>query len=54
MILEYSNYDVIHQRLDNVINVEPTPPEPPHTEEEHEEMDTYNDKLKELMKREKN
>ena len=42
------------QSFDNVIRFEPTPPEPPHTEEEHEEMDTYNDKLKELMKRERN
>jgi|TARA_R100000426_G_scaffold45169_2_gene34165 hypothetical protein len=52
-ILEFNNYDDIPQSFDNVIKFEPTSPEPPHTEEEHEEMETYNDKLKELLKREK-
>jgi hypothetical protein len=52
--LEFSNYDDIPESFDNVIRFEPTPPESPHTKEEHEEMATYNDKLKELMKREKN
>ena len=47
-ILEFKNYEDIPQSFDNVISFEPTPPEPPHTEEEHEEMATYNDKLKEL------
>ena len=51
--LEFNNYDDIPQSFDNVIKFEPTSPEPPHTEEEHEEMETYNDKLKELLKREK-
>ena len=50
---EFNNYDDIPQSFDNVIKFEPTSPEPPHTEEEHEEMETYNDKLKELLKREK-
>ena len=53
-ILKFNNYDDIPQSFDNVIRFEPTSPEPPHTEEEHEEMETYNDKLKELMKRERN
>jgi len=52
--LEFSNYDDIPQSFDNVIRFAPTPPEPLHTEKEHEEMATYNVKLKELMKREKN
>ena len=52
--LEFSNYDDIPQSFDNVIRFEPTSPEPPHTEKEHEEMATYTSKLKELMKREKN
>ena len=53
-ILQYNNYEDIPQSFDNVIKFELTSPEPPHTEEEHEEMKTYNDKLKELMKRERN
>ena len=52
-ILEFTNYEDIPQSFDNVVSFEPTPPEPPHTEEEHEEMATYNDKLKELLKRER-
>ena len=53
-ILEFNNYDDIPQSFDIVIKFEPTSPEPPHTEEEHGEMATYNDKLKELLKRERN
>jgi hypothetical protein len=53
-LLEFSDYDDIPKSFDNVIRFEPIAPEPPHTEEEHEEMESYNNKLKELMKREKN
>ena len=53
-ILEFNNYEDIPQSFDNVIRFEPIPPEPPHTEDEHEEIDTYNVKLKVLMKRERN
>ena len=53
-ILEFNNYEDIPQSFDNVIRFEPIPPEPPLTEDEHEQMATYNDKLKELMKRERN
>ena len=49
-ILEYNNYDDIPQSFDNVkrfrfaLNL---------LKEEEHEMETYNDKLKELLKREK-
>lgn len=52
-ILKYDNYDDIPQEFDNVISYKPDWPEPPHTEEEHAIMAVYNDKLQELMKREK-
>ena len=52
-ILEFSDYESIPEVFDYVIRFEPTPPEPPHTEEEHAEINSYNKKLQELVKREK-
>ena len=48
----YSKYEDIPERFDHVIKFEPDTIPGPHTEEEHEELETNNDKLKELMKRE--
>ena len=52
-ILEFSDYESIPEVFDYVIRFEPTPPESPHTEEEHAEINSYNEKLQELVKREK-
>ena len=43
----------IKEVFDYVIRFEPTPPEPPHTEEDHHEIASYNEKLQELVKKEK-
>ncbi len=51
-LLEFSNYDDIPSEFDNLISFEPEVPPEPHTEEQHEEIEAWNDKLKELMKRE--
>lgn len=52
-ILEtYHKYEDIPESFDNLIEFLPEIPEGPHTHEEHEEIDSWNDKLKELMKRE--
>ena len=48
----YTDYDDIPESFDHVIKFVPEVPEPPHTEEEHEEMAQWPGKLKELMKRE--
>jgi len=48
----YQNYKDIPKSFDNLIKFDPEYPEPPHTQEQHEIMETYNDKLMELMKRE--
>lgn len=48
----YSDYDSIPESFDNLIQCEFEYPEGPHTEEEHAEMEKYNDLLQELMKRE--
>jgi hypothetical protein len=49
----YSDYNDIPLSFDNVISFLPECSEGPHTEHEHEELHTLNDKLKELLKREK-
>ena len=51
-LVTYNNYDDIPTKFDNVISFEPDAPESPHSEEDHEEMETYNTKLQELMRRE--
>jgi hypothetical protein len=50
----YNNFDDIPEKIDNVIKFLPEIPEPPHTHEQHEEMGVWNDRLKELLKRETN
>jgi hypothetical protein len=49
----YKNYEDIPESFDNVIEFKPYVPEGPHNHEQHEEIELWNDKLKELMKREK-
>ena len=48
----YIDYDDIPEIFDHVIKFVPEVPEPPHTNEQHEEMEQWPNKLKELMKRE--
>jgi hypothetical protein len=52
-LLEFNDYYDIPERIDHVILFKPDYPEGPHTDEEHELIETFNDKLKDLMKREK-
>ena len=51
--MEFHNYDDIPMSFDNLIRFEPEVIPEPHTEEQHELMESYNDKLKELMNRER-
>ena len=48
----YEDFDYIPMEFDNLISFKPDAPEPPHSEEDHKEMETYNEKLQELMRRE--
>lgn len=48
----YNKFDDIPSSFDNVIAFEPEIPPPPHTKEQHEEIDLWPEKLQELMKRE--
>ena len=51
-LVTYDNYDDIPIKFDHLISFKPDALEPPHSEEDHKEMETYNTKLQELMKRE--
>jgi hypothetical protein len=53
ILTEYSNYEDIPEVFGHVIQFLPEIPEGPHTHEQHEEIEKWNDKLQELMKREK-
>jgi hypothetical protein len=48
----YTKYEDIPESFDNVIEFLPEIPEGPHTDDEHDIIDQWNNKLKELMKRE--
>jgi len=52
-LMEYSDYNDIPEGFDNLISFSPNYPPEPHTPEQHAEIETFNDKLKELMRREK-
>ena len=48
----YTNYNEIPETFEHVIQCEFDVPEPPHTEEEHELMHSFQHLLKDLVKRE--
>lgn len=50
--IQYEHFDDIPEVFDNLIRFEPEYPESPHTEEDHELIETFGDKLVELMLRE--
>jgi hypothetical protein len=51
---KYNKYEDIPESFENVIKFLPEIPPGPHSKEDHEEIDSWNDKLRELMKRETN
>lgn len=51
-IITYYEYDDIPESFDHLIKYSPIPILPPHTQEQHDEMESYVDKLNDLMKRE--
>ena len=50
----YNKYEDIPESFDNVIQFLPDIPDGPHTYEQHELIESWNNKLKELLKRETN
>lgn len=49
---EYSEFDHIPQRIDHVIEFAPELPPPPHTDAQHDEIDSWQDRFQDLMERE--
>jgi len=49
----FYEYDNIPSEFDNLIMFAPEIPEGPHTDEEHEMIEQLNDKMKDVMAREK-
>ena len=52
-LITYTDYDDIPDTFEHVIKFIPDWPEPPHTQDDHDYMETFNDKLQLLMERER-
>ena len=52
-LVTYTDYDDIPSTFENVISFNPDWPESPHTQEDHDYMEVFNDKLQALMERER-
>jgi hypothetical protein len=50
----YDKYEDIPKDFDHVIKFLPEIPDGPHTHEQHEEIDLWNEKLKLLLEKERN
>ena len=50
-VKKFTNYEDIPNIINEVICFEPDFPKPPHTEEDHNFISTFNNKLKELLSR---
>ena len=48
---KFTNYKDIPKTISEVVCFKPDFPKPPHTEEEHNFISSFNDKLKELLSR---
>ena len=53
-LITYTDYDDIPNTFDHVISFNPDWPEETHTQEDHDLMAVFNDKLQVLMEIEKN
>lgn len=49
---EYSNFNDIPQGIDHVIEFLPEIPPEPHTDAQHQEIDSWQDQFQDLMERE--
>ena len=53
-LITYIDYNDIPNTFDHVIKFNPDWPPSPHTQEDHDFMETFNDKLQALMEIERN
>lgn len=49
----YTNYEDIPDEFDNVIKFIPKIPDGPHSHDEHEEIEKWNERLQQLMEKER-
>ena len=49
----YSRYEDIPEVIDHVIVFDPEIPPPPHNKQDHDEIDLWKDRFKDLMERER-
>jgi hypothetical protein len=52
-LITYDRYEDIPETFDNLIEFAPEYPEPPHTQEQHDYIETFVPKLNELLSRER-
>ena len=52
-LIEFDKFEDIPESFDHLIKFLPEIPVGPHTHDEHDEIAQWNEKLKEIMKREK-
>ena len=52
-LITYSSFEDIPNEFDHIISFEPKVPEPPHTEEQHKEIEQWQGRLQELIQRER-
>ena len=52
-LITFDKYEDIPEEFEHVIKFLPDIILPPHTEEEHEELEKWNDRLQELMEKER-
>ena len=52
-LVTYDKYEDIPETFEHVIKFLPDVPPEPHTEEDHEEMELWNERLQQLMEKER-
>ena len=52
-LITYDKYEDIPEKFEHIIKFIPDIPEEPHTEEEHDELSLWNERLQELMEKER-
>lgn len=54
VIKKYTNFSQIPEIIDHVIKFSPEYPGPPHTDQQHLELESWTQRLQELVQRERN
>ena len=52
-LVTYTNYDDIPEQFDNIIKFLPDIPDGPHSHDDHDEISKWNERLQQLMEKER-